>query len=103
MTEVPEKVRHAYQKLPPGWKLEKLKFFASVRNSNVDKTVSEDEDQVRLCNYTDVYYNDRITADLPFMDGSATNAEIERFQLKRDQVIITKDSESWTILAFRPS
>ncbi len=95
MTEVPEKVRDAYQELPPGWKLEKLKFFAGVRNSNVDKTVSEDEVQVRLCNYTDVYYNDRITADLPFMEGSATKAEIERFQLKRDQVIITKDSEGW--------
>ena len=75
--------------------MEKLKFFANIRNSNVDKTISEDEEPVRLCNYTDVYYNDRITPDLHFMDGSATEAEIERFQLKRDQVIITKDSEGW--------
>ena len=95
MTEVPEKVREAYRELPSGWKLEKLKFFANIRNSNVDKTISEDEEPVRLCNYTDVYYNDRITPDLHFMDGSATEAEIERFQLKRDQVIITKDSEGW--------
>ena len=95
MTEVPEKVREAYRELPPGWKLEKLKFFANIRNSNVDKTISEDEEPVRLCNYTDVYYNDRITPDLHFMDGSATEWEIERFQLKRDQVIITKDSEGW--------
>ena len=95
MTEVPEKVRKAYRELPPGWKLEKLKFFANVRNSNVDKTISEDEEPVRLCNYTDVYYNDRIAPDLHFMDGSATEAEIQRFQLKRDQVIITKDSEGW--------
>ena len=95
MTEVPEKVREAYQGLPSGWKLEKLKFFANIRNSNVDKTISEDEEPIRLCNYTDVYYNDRITPDLHFMDGSATEAEIERFQLKRDQVIITKDSEGW--------
>ena len=29
------------------------------------------------------------------MSGSATEAEIEKFQLKRDQVIITKDSEGW--------
>ena len=95
MTEVPEKVREAYRELPPGWKLEKLKFFADVRNSNVDKTISEDEEPVRLCNYTDVYYNDRITPDLHFMEGSATQAEIERFQLRRNQVIITKDSEGW--------
>ena len=33
--------------------------------------------------------------DLEFMQGSATEAEIEKFQLKRGQVIITKDSEGW--------
>ena len=95
MTEVPERVREAYGELPADWRLEKLKFFADVRNSNVDKTISEDEKPVRLCNYTDVYYNDRITPNLDFMEGSATEAEIERFQLKRGQVIITKDSEAW--------
>ena len=95
MTEVPERVREAYREAPSGWKLEKLKFFANIRNSNVDKTISEDEEPVRLCNYTDVYYNDCITSDLHFTDGSATEAEIERFQLKRGQVIVTKDSEAW--------
>ena len=95
MTEVPERVREAYRELPPGWKLEKLKFFADIQNSNVDKTIAEDEEPVRLCNYTDVYYNERITPALHFMLGSATEAEIERFQLKRGQVIITKDSEGW--------
>ena len=95
MTEVPEKVRAAYGELPPAWKLEKVKFYAEVRNSNVDKSISENEEPVGLCNYTDVYYNDRITADLDFMEGSATEAEIERFQLKRGQVILTKDSEGW--------
>ena len=95
MTEVPGRVRAAYRELPCAWKLVKLKFFAAVRNSNVDKTISEDEMPIRLCNYTDVYYNDRITADLHFMEGSATAAEIERFQLRRGQVIVTKDSEAW--------
>ena len=95
MIEVPDNVREAYRELPPGWKLEKLKFFASIRSSNVDKTISRGEEPVRLCNYTDVYYHDRITADMDFMEGSATEAEIERFRLKQGQVIITKDSEAW--------
>lgn len=95
MTTVPEKIQEAYGGLPEGWRLEKIKFFADVRNSNVDKTVADDEEPVRLCNYTDVYYNDQITYDLEFMNGSATEAEIEKFQLKRGQVIITKDSEGW--------
>ena len=95
MTEIPHGVRKAYRELPADWRLEKLKFFADVRNSNVDKVISEDEKPVRLCNYTDVYYNDRITPELDFMEGSATEAEIERYRLKRGQVIITKDSEGW--------
>jgi len=69
MTTVPEKVQQAYNQLPSGWRLEKLKFFADVRNSNVDKTIADDEEPVQLCNYTDVYYNDRITRDLEFMRG----------------------------------
>jgi type I restriction enzyme S subunit len=95
MTTVPEKVQQAYGPLPTGWRLEKLKFFVDVRNSNVDKTIADDEEPVRLCNYTDVYNNERITPNLEFMQGSATEAEIEKFQLKRGQVIITKDSEGW--------
>lgn len=95
MTAVPEKVQQAYGLLPAGWRLEKLKFFADVRNSNVDKTIADDEEPVRLCNYTDVYYNDRINSHLDFMEGSATASEVERFQLRRGQVIVTKDSESW--------
>jgi len=95
MSKVPERVHAAYRRLPPDWKIEKLKFFADVRNSSVDKVISNDEEQIKLCNYTDVYYHDCITPDLRFTYGSATKAEIARFQLKRGQVIITKDSEAW--------
>lgn len=95
MTMIPDAVRNAYGSLPASWRLEKLKFFAEVRNSNVDKLTKDDEVPVRLCNYTDVYYNVYITPELDFMEATATEAEIERFQLRRGQVILTKDSESW--------
>jgi len=95
MSTLPPSVIQAYGQLPPTWRLEKLKFFSDVRNSNVDKTINDDEEPVRLCNYTDVYYNDRITDEMEFMQGSATAAEIKKFELKRGQVIITKDSEGW--------
>ena len=81
--------------IPADWSVRRLKFIALVRISNVDKIVSDEETPICLCNYTDVYYNDVITSDLPFMQGSATIAEIERFKLRQDQVILTKDSESW--------
>jgi type I restriction enzyme S subunit len=86
---------NSYGKLPVGWRMDRLKFFAEVRNSNVDKVISEGEVPVRLCNYTDVYYNDRITSDMDFMEGSASDAELARFCLKSGQVLLTKDSESW--------
>lgn len=83
------------EEIPENWKMVKLKFLAKIRNSNVDKTISDDEELILLCNYTNVYYNDCITPSLNFMQGSAKMEEITRFQLKKDQVLITKDSESW--------
>jgi type I restriction enzyme S subunit len=87
--------RQHYSSPPDGWATKRLKFLADVRTSNVDKVVADDEEPVLLCNYTDVYYNDRITVGLPFMEATATSTEIEKFTLKAGQVIITKDSEGW--------
>jgi type I restriction enzyme S subunit len=65
-----------------------------VRFSSVDKKSNEDELPVRLCNYTDVYYRDSITPDLPFMEATATPNELREFSLHEGDVLITKDSES---------
>ena len=84
-----------YAAPPNGWQTKKIKFLADIQTSNVDKLSAEDEEPVRLCNYTDVYYNDRITSDLVFMEATATPKESEKFTLKARQVLITKDSEGW--------
>lgn len=80
--------------LPSGWRIERLKAVADVRPSGVDKHTIEGEVPVRLCNYVDVYKNDRITAGLTFMEATATPGEIERFTLAAGDVLITKDSET---------
>ena len=85
--------------IPAHWSLRRLKTFADVRVSNVDKKSAEGQDQVSLCNYTDVYYNERITSALAFMSATATHDQIRRFALRRGDVLITKDSESWTDIA----
>ncbi len=54
---------------------------------------------VRLCNYVDVYRNDRIRSDMAFMSATATPTEIARFGLRVGDVIITKDSEDRTDIA----
>lgn len=80
-------------KVPAHWEVKKLKFVASVQPSNVDKKSKENEERIRLCNYTDVYYNEEITADLPFMKATASDAQIRKLTLKKGDIIITKDSE----------
>jgi type I restriction enzyme S subunit len=72
----------------------RLKHLASIAVSNVDKKTVSDERSVRLCNYTDVYYNERITAELPFMEATASADQIASFGLRADDVLLTKDSET---------
>ena len=82
-------------KVPEHWEVRRLRTVAGMRVSNVDKHTKEGESPVRLCNYVDVYNNDRITQEIPFMKATASQDEIERFRLKQGDVLITKDSEAW--------
>ncbi|MDD9995933.1 MAG: restriction endonuclease subunit S [Dehalococcoidia bacterium] len=81
--------------VPDHWEVRRLRSVAEMRVSNVDKHSREDEYPVRLCNYVDVYKNDRITQAIPFMSATASWDEIERFRLEPGDVLITKDSEAW--------
>jgi type I restriction enzyme S subunit len=76
------------------WPLRKLRELAEVRVSSVDKKTHANERPVKLCNYMDVYSHEYITHDIQFMDASASTAEISRFNVERDDVILTKDSET---------
>ena len=81
--------------VPAHWGVTRLGNAAAMRVSNVDKHTKDDECAIRLCNYTDVYNNDRIRAGMTFMSATATTDEIERFRLRTGDVLITKDSEAW--------
>ncbi len=85
--------------VPERWEVRKLKYIANVNLSNVDKKTNEGEDSVKLCNYVDVYYNDYITPELDFMEATASPHQIDKFALRKGDVIITKDSESWEDIA----
>lgn len=81
-------------RLPSTWEAKPLRSVVEYAVSNVDKVMDPDELPVRLCNYTDVYNNEFITAELEFMHATASAAEIKKFGLELDDVVITKDSES---------
>jgi type I restriction enzyme S subunit len=80
--------------LPAHWHMQRLKYACTVFPSNVNKHSRDDEPAIRLCNYTDVYYNERITALMPFMEATAAEEQIAKFTLKAGDTIITKDSET---------
>ena len=80
--------------IPAHWEVKRLKYVAEILPSNVDKHIYPDEIQIRLCNYTDVYYNDYITVDTVLKKGSCKEGEFAKFVLRKGNVIITKDSET---------
>ena len=86
-------------KIPAHWVVTRLKSFATVQLSNVDKKSTEGQDAVQLCNYVDVYYNERIDDRVDFMSATATSEQVRRFSLQSGDVLITKDSETWTDIA----
>lgn len=71
-----------------------LKHLVDIRVSNVDKKSQAGHIPVRLCNYTDVYYGNRITADMQLMEATASPEQVARFSLRAGDVLITKDSET---------
>lgn len=74
----------------------RLGDIANIDISSIDKKTKEGEQKVRLCNFTDVYYNWAITKNMynDFMIASASDSDIESFHLCKGQVAITKDSET---------
>ena len=80
--------------MPEHWGVDKLKWIAKVRLSNIDKKSKEEELAVELCNYVDVYYNDNITSNIKFMKATARQDQIDILSLEEGDILITKDSES---------
>lgn len=82
--------------VPQHWAIKRLKELAFIQNSNVDKKSHDHEISVLLCNYVDVYKNEFIDTKLSknFMTATADESEIKRYQVKKNDVLITKDSET---------
>jgi type I restriction enzyme S subunit len=82
------------KEIPLTWKSYRFKDISLIQTSNVDKKTNKNEEEVLLCNYVDVYKNDFITKSLNFMKATAKKDQISKFKLSKNDVIITKDSET---------
>ena len=80
--------------IPKIWSTKKTKYITSCYPSTVDKKSYPSENSIKLCNYTDVYYNYYITKDLVFIEATATKSQIRKFGIKKNDILITKDSET---------
>lgn len=85
---------------PKGWGWASIGDVARLSFSSVDKKSVEGEKAVRLCNYMDVFYNRRIREGMPFMASTASDSDIKKFTLNKDDVVLTKDSETPEEIAF---
>ena len=81
--------------VPGHWETRRLRHACDMRVSNVDKHTKPAETPVRLCNYVEVYKNERIRESSSFMAATASEDERVRFGLRKGDVLITKDSEQW--------
>jgi type I restriction enzyme S subunit len=81
--------------VPGHWDTRRLRHACDMRVSNVDKRTKVSETPVRLCNYVEVYKNERIRESTRFMVATASEDERVRFGLHKGDVLITKDSEQW--------
>ena len=81
--------------VPEHWEIDALcRVTTDIRASNVDKHFRSTEIAVKVCNYVNVYYNESIDTQINYMHGSATRRQIDFFQLREGDVLITKDSEA---------
>ena len=83
-----------YKRMPKNWELKKLKFLSTISLSSVDRHEYKNENKVSVCHYTDVYKNDHINKSISLPTGTCTDNEFKKFELKRGDIVITKDSET---------
>jgi type I restriction enzyme, S subunit len=81
-------------KIPDTWNVKRLKFTTSFDNSTVNRHTHDDEIKVSICHYPQVYNNEKISLKTIQESGTCTKKELDKFQLKKDDVLITKDSET---------
>lgn len=74
----------------------KLSELAKIDISNVDKKTKTGEQEVKLCNFVDVYHKWALKDSMVdgLMSATANENQISRFKLHSGQVAITKDSET---------
>lgn len=83
-------------KIPEHWKVERLKALGEMETSSVNKKIEEEEELVKLVNYTDVYgnINKEIWNSDNYMVVSANKLQLRFKRLRQGDVLFTPSSET---------
>ena len=77
------------------WEEVKLGDIGEFKTSSVDKKIREDEQQVKLLNYMDVYKNNKIDSNYKnFQKITATEQQIKTNNLIKGDIVFTPSSET---------
>lgn len=83
-------------KIPSHWEVKRLKALGEIETSSVDKKIEENQQLVKLVNYTDVYGN--MTKEIwnsdSYMVVSANKLQVRNKTLKQGDVLFTPSSET---------
>lgn len=84
------------QTLPRNWRINKIKDLGVVSTSSVDKKSKQDQSEIRLLNYMDVYssIDKKIDSRIDFMKVTATENQREKNQVSIGDVLFTPSSET---------
>lgn len=81
--------------MPSSWQVIRLKYVAGVELSSVDRLELHTEKKVKVCHYPEVYYNEYIDESTSVSSGTCTDREFQKFSLRFNDIVMTKDSESY--------
>jgi type I restriction enzyme, S subunit len=82
--------------VPEHWEFRRLKDLGIIETSSVNKKIEENEQLIKLVNYTDVYGNQRkeIWNNDEYMTVSANIKQIQDKKLRKGDVLFTPSSET---------
>jgi len=68
--------------IPEKWDVKRLKFTTKFDLSTVDRHEYDNEIQVSISHYPQVYNNEKITTQTELPKGTCNQKELEKFRLK---------------------
>jgi len=81
--------------IPKHWELLKIRFFATMDKSGIDKNQTANEIPVKLIQYTNIYKRrEQHISDNDFLDITANENEKKRGQVHKGDILMTFSSET---------